>query len=150
MSVNTDLPSPSLHQRSRASSAAESARVSTHTRGDSTSDVGETTVGEADVGESNIPLHSPPGYEDASDEGRSTTPVAEPPPGYPGRDTSPEQRTSLAGERTEESAQDAYETRDPDRPRSGVDGTPQLPSLRLGRVPRIVIEPTQDQASERQ
>lgn len=150
MSMNTDVPSPSLYQRSRASSAAGSAHVSTHMRGDSASDVGETTVGEADVGESDIPLYSPPGYEDASDDGPSTTPVAEPPPGYPGQDTSPEQRTSLVSERIEETAEEARETGDSARPRSGVDGTPQLPSLRLGRVPRIVIEGTQDQASERQ
>lgn len=141
MSVNTDFPSPSLH-RSRANSTADSTRLSMHTRGGSTSDVGE-----ADVGESAMPLHSPPGYEDP-EEGRSTTPTAEPPPSYPGRDPSPAQLTPSTDD---ESAQEVYETTGTERPRSGVDGTtPQLPSLRLGRVPRIVIEPSQDQSLQNQ
>lgn len=147
MSVNTEFPAPSL-QRSRANSRAESARLSTYTtRRESGLDWGE-----ADVGEEIIPPHSPPGYEDA-DHGRSTTPAGEPPPGYPGRDTSPDQRPSALGPSEEregsgESGLGPGEDGDRRASRMGVDGTPQLPSLRLGGVPRIVIEPEQEQTSE--
>lgn len=147
MSVNTEFPPPSL-QRSRASSRAESARLSTYT----TRRESGVDWGEADVGEEIIPPHSPPGYEDA-DHGRSTTPAGEPPPGYPGRNTSPEQAPSAqrsSGERegSGESVRDSGEGGDRRASRMGVDGTPQLPSLRLGGVPRIVIEPSQERTSE--
>lgn len=147
MSVNTDFPAPGL-QRSRASSRAESTRLSTYT----TRRESSLGWGEADVGEEIIPPHSPPGYEDA-DHGRSTTPAGEPPPGYPGRDTSPDQGLLAQGPAQEHegnggSVPSSDEGGDRRVSRMGVDGTPQLPSLRLGGVPRIVIEPSQEQMFE--
>ena len=147
MSVNTEFPAPGL-QRSRASSTTESARLSTYT----TRRESGLGWGEVDVGEEIIPPHSPPRYEDA-DHGRSTTPAGEPPPGYPGRDTSPDQGGSAQGPSPEregngESVPSFDEGGDRRASRMGVDGTPQLPSLRLGGVPRIVIEPSQEQTSE--
>ncbi|PKS08667.1 hypothetical protein jhhlp_004720 [Lomentospora prolificans] len=122
LTIDSDFPSPSLQQqRSRASSRADSA------------------VGEADVGDSEMPPYSPPGYEDVSlDEGLSgtVTPVAEPPPGYPG-DSRP-RASADSGRAATVSEDEQSERRTSSR---GVDGIPQLPSLRLNRIPQIVIEP---------
>lgn len=111
---------------------------------------------EADLGDADMPAHSPPGYEDVSlDEvtpaqshhsGQSGTnsPYTEPPPDYPGQarqnrlsahmaDLADSQRLSVDGQ------QQQGHSRKSSR---GVGGVPQLPSLRLGGLPQIVIEPS--------
>lgn len=124
---------------------------------------------EADLGDSQMPLHSPPGYDDVSLEeiapaapnhtGQSIpsgrdSPYNEPPPDYPGSAQEHEGPTQtrqnrlsahmadLAAEQqlTRLSVQTgSTHTRTNSR---GVGGVPQLPSLRLNRLPQIVIEPS--------
>lgn len=136
LTVDSDLPSPSLQQRrSRASSAG-------------------SAMAEADVGDSGMPPYSPPGYEDVpldGDNSGTTTPIAEPPPGYPGGPHPAEARAAQEG--AEEAAGEGGnedETRERRTSRRGVDGVPQLPSLRLNRIPQIVIEPLGDQPAATQ
>lgn len=109
---------------------------------------------EADLGDVDMPPHSPPGYDDVSleeitpahsRESRSgaNSPYNEPPPDYPGPTQMRNHRLSaqmagLAASATEEE-QPEGSTR---RLSRGVGGVPQLPSLRLTRLPQIVIEPS--------
>lgn len=100
---------------------------------------------EADLGDTAMP---PPEYEDVSltDDARSTIPSHGPPPGYPGpyrtgshRATATEQDLGSVGQDTTTAVPSVdHETR------SGreVDQIPQLPSLRISRLPEIVIEPS--------
>lgn len=124
---------------------------------------------EADIGENDMPPHSPPGYDDVSLEeitpagshqsvhsGRNSS-YDEPPPDYPGPQEQQEhespqrarqnrlsaQMADLAAEQhleaPETQAASSGHTRSTSR---GVGGIPQLPSLRLNRLPQIVIEPS--------
>lgn len=125
---------------------------------------------EADIGGSDMPLHSPPGYDDVSLEeltpahsqqsGPSANPSAnpsgrnspypEPPPDYPGRQHEPEGPTQARQNRLSAHMADLAEQQRADgqgqghsRTSSrGVGGVPQLPSLRLNRLPQIVVEPS--------
>ena len=117
---------------------------------------------EADLGDTDMPLHSPPGYEDVSLEeitpaqshqsGQSAapsgtnSPYTEPPPDYPGREGPTQARqhrlsahmAELADQQRQSEGQQGH-SRTSSR---GVGGVPQLPSLRLHRLPQIVIEPS--------
>lgn len=129
LTIDSDFPSPSLQRpRSRASSQTGSA------------------IGEADVGDLAMPPYSPPGYEDVPLDTRSggTTPVAESPPGYPGHLPRPPPITSQSENRVQDAASREAERNDRRNSRRGVDGAPQLPSLRLNQIPQIVIEPLGD------
>lgn len=121
---------------------------------------------EADIGGSDMPPHSPPRYDDVSlDElspmhshqsgpsanpSGTNTPYNEPPPDYPGRVHEPEGPTQARQNRLSAHMADLAEqqraegqgqghTRTSSR---GVGGVPQLPSLRLNRLPQIVVEPS--------
>lgn len=123
---------------------------------------------EADLGENDMPPHSPPGYDDVSLEeitpaashqsahsGR-TSPYNEPPPDYPGLQEQREQESPQRVRQNRLSAQmaDLAAEQQLGAPRieaasvhvrsssRGVGGIPQLPSLRLNRLPQIVIEPS--------
>lgn len=166
----SDAGSISLgHQRGRSASSAASADsdivslTPTRTRGDSqsgglwvTNTNGTNRSGsnsdfaETDLGDTAMP---PPEYEDVSlyEDNRSTTPMNEPPPDYPGPYRSGSQRTqrSLAptvqtedrtGQREDDVEQDGQLT--PRPAGRGVGGIPQLPSLRIPQLPEIVIEPS--------
>ncbi|KAB5584857.1 hypothetical protein GE09DRAFT_5822 [Coniochaeta sp. 2T2.1] len=111
---------------------------------------------EADLGEIDMPPHSPPGYDDVSlDEltpansresrSRAESPYNEPPPDYPGPTQMRNRRLSaqmadLAASATED--QEPQTQAENRRLSRGVGGIPQLPSLRLTRLPQIVIEPS--------
>ncbi|KAI1105737.1 MFS general substrate transporter [Jackrogersella minutella] len=121
LSLDSDLPSPGL--RSGTSTPRPG---SNHTRAGSSPEI----IGEADLGDSEMP---PPDYEDVSlDDVRSgaTTPMFnEPPPDY-------------AGPESGQSGDLSATSNSPDEPPSkrssrGVGGAPQLPSLRIGRLPQI-------------
>lgn len=150
------------HQRVRSASSAASAdsdMVSlTPTRSAADSQSGGLWVtntngtnhelAETDLGDSAMP---PPEYEDVSlYDGRSTTPILEPPPDYPGpyRSGSQRSRRSVAStvrpeERPEERDEAQAEGELTPRPSTrGVGGIPQLPSLRIAQLPEIVIEPS--------
>jgi hypothetical protein len=133
LSIDSDFPSPGL-TRSRANSRPETPRLSTgNTRAGSSPEIIE-----ADLGDSDMPPHSPPGYEDVSlDDTRSgaTTPHNEPPPNYPGASYATSSRMPHENEER--------------RASRGVGGVPQLPSLRLQRLPQIVIEPSSARPSGR-
>lgn len=120
---------------------------------------------EADLGDSSMPEQLPPGYDDVSLQ--EMTPAAshqstasarnstynEPPPGYSSPIATREKRlsaqmASLAAAAQQQQQQPQHlgisdtqagpsETR---RSSRGVGGIPQLPSLRLGSLPQIVIE----------
>ncbi|KAH6976903.1 hypothetical protein BKA56DRAFT_617171 [Ilyonectria sp. MPI-CAGE-AT-0026] len=148
------------HNRGRSASSAASADTDfmsltpTHTRGDSQSGGpwvpnGEARTGtsadltETDLGDTAMP---PPEYHDVSlsEENRSTTPLHEPPPDYPGPYRSASQRTQrslTATVRSDEAVEPKPETLTQSLGR-GVGGVPQLPSLRISRLPEIVIEPS--------
>ncbi|KAK2598525.1 hypothetical protein N8I77_011932 [Diaporthe amygdali] len=119
---------------------------------------------EADLGDSEMPPHSPPGYDDVSlDEltpahshqsgpsanpsGRNS-PYNEPPPDYPGQEHEGEGPTQarqnrLSAHMAELAEQQRAEGQGHSRtPSRGVGGVPQLPSLRLNRLPQIVVEPS--------
>ncbi|KAL2684886.1 hypothetical protein Neosp_005977 [[Neocosmospora] mangrovei] len=105
---------------------------------------------EADLGDETMP---PPEYEDIplNDDGRSTTPINEPPPDYPGPYRSSSQRTAErdlgSGPQNgevgpAEHAGDGHDGSDNHGSPRGRDGAPQLPSLRISQLPEIVIEPS--------
>ncbi|OIW28056.1 hypothetical protein CONLIGDRAFT_460201 [Coniochaeta ligniaria NRRL 30616] len=111
---------------------------------------------EADLGDVDMPPHSPPGYDDVSldeltpahsRESRSgaNSPYNEPPPDYPGPTQTRNHRLSaqMAGLAASASATEEERPEGSARRLSrGVGGVPQLPSLRLTRLPQIVIEPS--------
>jgi hypothetical protein len=82
------------------------------------------------------------------DDARSgaTTPHNEPPPDYPGpSQKQPNQNTAHLMRLAAENAGDNDRGRplsDNRRSSRGVGAVPQLPSLRLNRLPQIVIEPS--------
>lgn len=113
---------------------------------------------EADLGDSEMPPHSPPGYDDVSLEeigptgshqaGQSgrNSPYNEPPPDY-----SPErarqkrlsaQMADLAAEQQLDGSRGQAASEHTRTSSRGVGVIPQLPSLRLNRLPQIVIEPS--------
>lgn len=130
---------------------------------------------EADLGDGDMPLHSPPGYDDVSLEeiapaassnqpgsrrgshqSGTNSPYNEPPPEYESPTQKRQKRLSaqmagLAAEQQQQQQQQQHlstpsaseagpsHTRTSSR---GVGGVPQLPSLRLNRLPQIVIEPS--------
>ncbi|RMJ03607.1 hypothetical protein CDV36_014865 [Fusarium kuroshium] len=108
---------------------------------------------EADLGDETMP---PPEYEDIplNDDMRSTTPINEPPPDYPGPYRSSSQRTQRTAERDlgsgtqngevgpAEQAGAGHDGSDSHNSPRGRDGAPQLPSLRISQLPEIVIEPS--------
>ncbi|KAI2622379.1 hypothetical protein GGR54DRAFT_61113 [Hypoxylon sp. NC1633] len=143
LSLDSDMPSPGL--RSGASTPRPG---SNHTRAGSSPEI----IGEADLGDVDMP---PPDYEDVSlDDARSgaTTPMFnEPPPVYADPTLGREQRLGghghdMADRMTESGDLSATnESNDISRPKRssrGVGGVPQLPSLRIGNLPQIVIEPS--------
>lgn len=121
---------------------------------------------EADLGDGGMPDQSPPGYDDVSLDDMTpvrshqshnsvqsiqsfqsfqsgpNSPYNEPPPDYPGPTQARQNR--LSAHMTEDqhlsvSAPQHGHSRSSSR---GVGDAPQLPSLRLNRLPQIVIEPS--------
>lgn len=93
---------------------------------------------EADLGDESMP---PPEYEDVSlDDARSITPHNEPPPGYSGPYRSASMRSErdlgTTGRNDTSAGNSGHST--PSLRES--DSVPQLPSLRIGTLPQIVIE----------
>ncbi|UNI23680.1 hypothetical protein JDV02_009486 [Purpureocillium takamizusanense] len=137
VSVESDAP-PSVQARSRGASRPDTPRLS----GSNGALAGSSPeLVEADLGEEEIP---PPEYEDvALDETthleRPTTPLDGPPPDYPGPYRSPSLRSNDAVANAGAAAQGGDPTYTVER---GVGGIPQLPSLRISRLPEIVIEPS--------
>ncbi|KAJ4422739.1 hypothetical protein N0V82_002636 [Gnomoniopsis sp. IMI 355080] len=123
---------------------------------------------EADIGDSDMPLHSPPGYDDVSLEeippatshssqsrrgshqSGGASPYNEPPPEYESPTQKRQKRLSaqmadLAAEQQHHLSAPPEAQAGPSHTRTtsrGVGGVPQLPSLRLNRLPQIVIEPS--------
>ncbi|RDW87435.1 hypothetical protein BP5796_03129 [Coleophoma crateriformis] len=171
--VNSDLPSPGL-TRSRANSRAESPlrRVST---GNTTSHDGragsspELIDHEHEHDLEDLPLNSPPGYENIpldTPHITTTPPPVEPPPDYTSpvldrgegptidsmsaatpavglglQDTRPrsERRTSSGSVVAGGSTERSASSSSGRSPR-GVGGVPQLPSLRLSSLPSIIVD----------
>ncbi|KAJ2894744.1 hypothetical protein MKZ38_007250 [Zalerion maritima] len=141
LSVDAEFPASGV-SRSRANSAATRRNASPNMNSSRrASDA--PAVDEVDLGDE-MPPHSPPGYEDAggvSDGSGANTPIgnenanpSEPPPGYISREPSLASARNNAG---------LGISMDDDRRNSrGVGGVPQLPSLRLARLPQIVVDPT--------
>ncbi|KAI1806488.1 hypothetical protein F4811DRAFT_132042 [Daldinia bambusicola] len=135
LSLDSDFPSPGLR------SGASTPRIgSNHTRAGSSPEI----ISEADLGDVEMP---PPDYEDVSlDDVRSgaATPLFnEPPPDYTDPARGHERRLSAqTADRMTESEDLATTNAARETTTRGVGGVPQLPSLRIGRLPRIVIEPS--------
>ncbi|RYP07811.1 hypothetical protein DL765_009010 [Monosporascus sp. GIB2] len=140
-------------------SGATTPRLSnySHTRAGSSPEI----INEADLGALAMPApQSPPDYEEISLEdarSRAATPTFnEPPPNYPGPSPEWDHRSSSHNvDLVDRSGEDGdlstlggnSDRRNSARPTSrGIGGVPQLPSLRLGSVPQIVIE-TEDLSS---
>lgn len=147
--------------RSRANSGANTPRVS----GAATSRAGSSPevidAEEADLGSGDMP---PPGYDDVSlvddnstgnnisgagtpvhSRSGANSPYNEPPPDYPGGPT--QTRNNRLSAHMADLAAEAGVAGDEERGHErrasrGVGGIPQLPSLRLNRLPQIVIEPS--------
>lgn len=137
-SLDSDFPSPAFSRPRADSRPATPSRLSYGGGRPGSS----PELVESDLGVEAIP---PPEYEDVSLDDdtalRSTTPLHEPPPDYPGPYRSNSQRSQRAQEvqSGDEAAQgDGGEERPRDR---GVGVVPQLPSLRISRLPTIVVEP---------
>ncbi|KAI1764724.1 MFS general substrate transporter [Hypoxylon sp. FL1150] len=127
ISLNSDFTSPAL-----PSGGSTPRPESNHTRAGSSPEI----IGEADLGDADMP---PPDYEDVSlDDVRSgaTTPMFnEPPPDYADPARGREQRMAESGDlSTTDAARDRSSV---ERSSRGVGGVPQLPSLRIGRLPEI-------------
>ncbi|KAM0133686.1 hypothetical protein ACHAP3_005813 [Botrytis cinerea] len=165
--VNSDLPSPGF-TRSRADSRPESPLRRSIGPGDS-NDNHEDRAGSSPemIDHDDVPLSSPPGYENVSldtpHEEASALPhhMTEPPPDYTspiyGRGEGPslestgsrrsqnldgvmtERRTSTHSTNLGLFPRD--ERRTSTRSTRGVGGIPQLPSLRLGSLPSIHVDP---------
>ena len=167
-SIDSDFPSPRLgppSTRSRAGSQPNTPRLSSGAGARAGS---SPELVEADLGDEHMP---PPEYEEVSlddEDGdgssanmrtslnndssnslhRSTTPLHEPPPDYPG----PYRSSSIRSERdlstvpsTGEGSERPSGARTGSEPQvstRGVGGVPQLPSLRIAHLPEIVIEPS--------
>ncbi|KAI5857374.1 hypothetical protein GGS23DRAFT_600862 [Durotheca rogersii] len=137
LSLDTDIPSPGL----RSATSTPRLGSSSHTRAGSSPEI----IGEEDLGDSMMP---PPDYEDVSlDDVRSgaTTPLFnEPPPHYTHQSHSPERRPSAwaGGDSRDVSPTDNSGDGGSASSSRGVGGAPQLPSLRIGKLPQIVIEPS--------
>ncbi|KAJ6443086.1 growth arrest and DNA-damage-inducible proteins-interacting protein 1 domain-containing protein [Purpureocillium lavendulum] len=141
VSVESDFP-PSIRSRSRAGSRPDTPRLS---GGGGALAGSSPELVEADLGVEDMP---PPEYEDvALDEtdepGRSTTPLHGPPPDYPGPYRSASLRSEQAPTSTNPEAEEGGDQASPTG--RGVGGIPQLPSLRISRLPEIVIEPSSAQ-----
>lgn len=157
VSARSGARTPSYHQRDRSGSSAVSIEsdisipTATRSRGNSQTDArtwdGRSRAGsspelvEADLGDEAMP---PPEYEDVPSDARSTTPMDEPPPDYPGPYRSASQRTSrnLTLNRQDGAGDGGPEGHERRTSTRGVGGTPQLPSLRISQLPEIVIEPS--------
>jgi hypothetical protein len=139
----------SARTRSRANSSANTPRAGSSPE--------MIDAAEADLGDTDMPPHSPPGYDDVNLEeitpahsresrSRANSPYNEPPPDYPGPTQLRNNRLSaqmadLAASAAEEGSAEGSSARGPSGSR-GVGGIPQLPSLRLTKLPQIVIEPS--------
>ncbi|KAL3421359.1 hypothetical protein PVAG01_07804 [Phlyctema vagabunda] len=164
--MNSDLPSPGL-TRSRANSRAESPlrRGSTNPSLVATDRAGSSPeIIDHETGSEDAPSNSPPGYENISLETpRSENGPLEPPPDYsspvldrgeagPSIDSVMPTRDGPVGERIAQDTLPTHErraSRSPSNPPGsrdrrvstrGVGGVPQLPSLRLGSLPSIVVD----------
>ncbi|CAJ2499783.1 Uu.00g026360.m01.CDS01 [Anthostomella pinea] len=149
-----NLPSPGLRF-----DATTPRRGSHHTRAGSSPEI----IGEEDLADAEMP---PPDYEDVSFDdvrSRATTPMFhEPPPDYVGPTGERDRRLSahvadMAGHIGEggdlsspdETTPGGRSKRSSNRSSRGVGGVPQLPSLRFGGLPQIVIEPMSAHPSHR-
>ncbi|KAJ8058821.1 hypothetical protein OCU04_011807 [Sclerotinia nivalis] len=165
--VNSDLPSPGF-ARSRTNSRADSP-LRRSSGPEDLNDNHEDRAGSSPemIDHDDIPLSSPPGYENVSLDSpqaeASTLPhhMTEPPPDYTspiyGRGEGPslesagsrrsqnvdelmtERRTSTRSTNSGLFPRD--ERRSSTRSTRGVGGIPQLPSLRLGTLPSIHVDP---------
>jgi hypothetical protein len=139
ISLDSDMPSPGLTRTNGSGSNTPRASIGGTRAGSSPELV------EADLGDE---IMRPPEYEDVPLDGddrgspfdRSTTPLHEPPPDYPGPYRSNSQTSAHLPALEPEAQQGSNDSSR--RSSRGVGGTPQLPSLRLGRLPSIVIEPS--------
>lgn len=164
-----DTGGQSTGRRSRADSGATTPRYertptpSGRSRSHSAAGSSPEIIDAADADLGDMPPHSPPGYDDVSlDEitpmhSRSTSPYPDPPPDYYHVRPSTEERRSSYGQRL--SVQGLGVTMpetdvtemgdDEDDGRSSRAGVPRLPSLRLQRLPQIVIQPSSAAPRER-
>lgn len=148
---------PQTSARSRASSVGQ------HTQAGSSPEL--VDAADADLGEGELPLQSPPGYDEVSLSdltpaiSRSESPYPEPPPDYtPGPSESRNRRLSaniadLAAQTSADevaAAQHSSTDGQESRRSSRLSGIPQLPSLRLARLPQIVIEPSSATPTDRE
>ncbi|KAK1757844.1 hypothetical protein QBC47DRAFT_166063 [Echria macrotheca] len=124
--------------RSRANSGANTPRPST--RAGSSPEIIDAE--DADLGDSAMP---PPGYDEVSldditpvHSGRNS-PYPEPPPDYPGPGPAQRRNNRLSAHMEDLAAHTTPEER---RTSRSSDLVPHLPSLRLSRLPQIVIDPS--------
>ncbi|KAJ9152066.1 hypothetical protein NKR23_g2767 [Pleurostoma richardsiae] len=99
-----------------------------------------------------MPPHSPPGYDEVSldditpvhSRSGANSPYNEPPPDYPGPTQARNERLSahVADLVADAAPAGAAEEDDDGQSRRSSRSLPQLPSLRLNRLPQIVIEPS--------
>lgn len=138
-SIDSDFPSPAFTRPRGDSGPATPSRLSYGgARAGSSPELVESDLG--------VEAMPPPEYEnvplDDDPTQRSTTPLHEPPPDYPGPHRSNSQRSERAGSR-QSGDEPAQESQADERARGrGVGGVSQLPSLRIGRLPEIVVEPS--------
>ncbi|KJK79546.1 hypothetical protein H634G_05138 [Metarhizium anisopliae BRIP 53293] len=95
----------------------------------------------------------PPGYEvvsiedDAREVAGPMTPLNEPPPDYSGPNEHMPQTEQTSTEPAHPSPREGR-TPSPLRTARGVGGAPQLPSLRISRLPAIVIQPLNEESRD--
>ncbi|KAK7752996.1 hypothetical protein SLS62_004945 [Diatrype stigma] len=160
------LPSPGLSTGGLPRSGAATPRMSnSHTFAGSSPEI----IVESDLGEIGmLPTQSPPDYEEVSLDdvrsGSNTPAFNEPPPNYPGPGPTSEWERRLSahsantrasadladrvggdGDLSTTSAENSDDRRGArtsvQSSARGVGGVPRLPSLRIGSLPQIVIEP---------
>lgn len=141
VSIDSDFPSPGLTRTREGDSQPGTPRFSSQgVRAGSSPELVESDLG--------VEAMPPPEYEDVplddiDETQRSTTPMHEPPPDYPGPYRSASQRSRRSQFEGEQAQDQATEPNGEHTPRGrGVGGVPQLPSLRISRLPEIVIEPS--------
>ncbi|RDL31094.1 Uncharacterized protein BP5553_09883 [Venustampulla echinocandica] len=146
--TTTDLPSPGLTRprtHSRPDSPLRRVGGASHDEG-----AGEGRAGSSPemIDHDEFPPNSPPGYENIPLETSHVEPINEPPPDYSSpvlaRGEQQEMFPAAHGSERRASGTISSATRpvsDERRTSRGVGGVPQLPSLRIGNLPSIEIDP---------
>lgn len=159
--MNTDFPSPGL-TRPRSNSRPDSpfSQIRRPSHDGTIANEGRAGSSPEMIEHDDVPPNSPPGYENITLESTQSPPHSEPPPDYtspvlaggehrPMFETTDSHGSHASVQDRRASSSSGVNLSSPERPElderrsssRGVGGVPQLPSLRLGNLPSIQVDP---------